>query len=241
MKKGLLILVATFTTIGLYAAHAQFRDPLETARQIVQNPTQPPSQLLPVQPPKQLPPPPTQPPHISASDKGIVVDQPGLGTITQPLDPTKPLANVESKTGNQAIDKAVNDANNNIQHAQKQLGDLARDGAMLPIKAAQEALKIVGDAAKKAIEDIVAAAKVALDNNIQALWKDYKWYVYEAGAALFVILMAPALVAAWIVRRIGRKREKKLYETLEKAQDALEDAKTVIRAYAQQTGVKLAA
>ena len=95
-------------------------------------------------------------------------------------------------------------------------------------------MKIVGDAAKKAIEDIVAAAKTTLESQLDALWAKYKWYVFAAGGVLFTILMSPALIAAWIVRRIGRRREKRM-------EVALEQAMKVIRVYAKEAGVKLPA
>jgi hypothetical protein len=72
-----------------------------------------------------------------------------------------------------------------------------------------------------------------VDNNEVPIER-VKFYVYLAGAALFTILMSPALIAAWIVRRIGRRREKKM-------ELALDQAIKVIRAYGKEAGVKLAA
>ena len=43
-------------------------------------------------------------------------------------------------------------------------------------------------AAKKAIEDIVAAAKAALEGQIDALWAKYKLYVFAAGGAALYAL-----------------------------------------------------
>jgi hypothetical protein len=177
-------------------------------------------------------------PHVSVQlprlDRApsVTVEQHGV-TTTIPGDPTKPIPSVESH-GNGAIDGPVNNANKAIQDAQDKLADAAKQAAEFPLKAAEDALKIVGDAAKKAIEDIVAAAKTALEGQINALWKEYKFYVYLAGAALFTTLMTPALIAAWLVRRIGRKREKKM-------ELALQQAMKVIHAYAKEAGVKLVA
>jgi hypothetical protein len=184
-------------------------------------PPPPPAPQITVDPPK-----PDKAPNLK-------VEAPGAGSVTFHGDPGKPAPDAHLE-GHGAIPDAVNKANDTIQDAQKKVEDAAKQAAEFPLKAAEDALKIVGDAAKKAIEDIVAAAKSALEKQIDDLWMTYKWDVYLAGAALFTILMTPALIAAWIVRRIGRRRERRM-------QAALDQAMRVIKAYASQAGVKLPA
>jgi hypothetical protein len=152
-------------------------------------------------------------------------------TITPSVTPVPPKTNV---SGNGFVATTINNANDTIQDAQKKAEDAAKQAAEFPLKATEDALKIVGDAAKKAIEDIVAAAKAALEGQIDAVWAKYKLYVFAAGGVLFTILMSPALIAAWLVRRIGRRREKKM-------ELALDQAIKVIRAYGKDAGVNRAA
>jgi hypothetical protein len=186
-------------------------------------------------PPAPPPPPPKvtiDPPKLDTAPN-LKVEAPGAGSVTFHGDPGKPAPDAHLE-GHGTIPDALNKANDTIQDAQKKAEDTAKQVAEFPLKAAEDALKIVGDAAKKAIEDIVAAAKTALEGQIDALWAKYRWYVFAAAGALFAILMSPALIAAWLVRRIGRRRERRM-------QAALDQAMKVIKAYASQAGVKLPA
>lgn len=210
---GLVFLFASLST-----AHAQKGFLSDTGKTLQK--TLPPSipQIVPTPSPKQV----VQQVQDSAPkvkvdpgrpDKApsLTVEQHGV-TTTIPGDPTKPIPAVESH-GNGALDAPINSINKTVQDAQQKLEDAKKDGLELPFKAAGEALKIVGDAAKKAIEDIVAAAKAALDKQLKALWEEYKIYVYAAGIGLVSVLMLPgfigALFAIWIVRRMDRKRARK--------------------------------
>lgn len=225
-KKGLILLLAAATVAGTTAVYAQLPPGATAVEHAVTHPAQTFQQLAPPAPHVSV-----EPPRIDRAPN-VTIEDHGVSTTIHG-DPTRLAPAVESH-GNGPIDSAVNNANNTIQNAQNQLADAARQGAQFPIKVAEDALKIVGDAAKKAIGDIVAAAKTALENQIDDLWKKYKLYVFLAGAALFTILMSPALIAAWIVRRIGRKREKKM-------ELALQQAMIVMHAYAKNAGVDLAA
>ena len=180
-----------------------------------------------------------QPPTVTPT---VRVDEP-LNPVTlkvekdgQTVTTTPSVTGVHDThiSGNGFVATTANKVNDTIQDAKKKAENAAKEVAEFPLKAAEDALKIVGDAAKKAIEDIAAAAKAALEGQIDALWAKYKWYVFAAGAALFTILMSPALIAAWLVRRISRAREKKM-------EAALDQAMKVIRAYGKEAGVKLAA
>lgn len=206
------LVIALAITVGGSTAHAQT---------VLERLTPPPPPRVTIDPPR-----PDRAPSLT-------VENP-QGSATLHADPMKPAPNVQSTTGNQTLDDSVSKANKTIQDAQNQAAVAAKQAAQFPLKAAEDALKIVGDAAKKAIQDIVEAAKKALEGQIDALWKEYQFYVYLAGVGLFLILMTPALIAAWIVRRIGRKRERKM-------EAALNAAMKLLRAYAEQAGVKIAA
>ncbi|MCP3399888.1 hypothetical protein [Bradyrhizobium sp. CCGB20] len=211
-KKGICFLIAATLFIGIPLAHADFlSDTKKKAEDSLPQVT-------------------VTPPRIDRAPSAEI-KTPGMKTeITS--DPTKPVPR-QTMEGNGELAKAFNNANKTIQDAQNQAADAAKQAAEFPLKAAEDALKIVGDAAKKAIEDIVAAAKAALEGQIDALWAKYKLYVVAAGAALLIVLMSPALIAAWLVRRIGRRREKRM-------ELALDEAMKVIRAHGKEAGVKLA-
>jgi hypothetical protein len=172
-------------------------------------------------------------PPTSDTAPSAKVEAPGVGTVVLHGDPGKPVPDVHIDAHG-AIADGLNKANDTIQDGQKKVEEAAKTAVEFPLTAAEAALKIVGDTAKKAIEDIVTAAKAALQTQIDDLWAKYKWKVYLAGGAFFAILMSPALIAAWLVRRIGRKRERKM-------DAALNEAMKVIRAYAKEAGVKVSA
>ncbi|MHB8268869.1 hypothetical protein [Bradyrhizobium sp.] len=226
-RKGICFVLAAIVA-GTTAVYAQLPKPpgATAVEQAVTHPAETIQQVAPSAPHLSV-----EPPRVDRAPS-LTLENHGVSVIV-PGGPTKPVPALQSH-GNGAIDPIVNNTNNTIQNAQNQLADAAKQGVQFPIKVAEDALKIVGEAAKKAIEDIAAAAKKALETQIDDLWKKYKLYVLLAGAALFAVLMCPALVAAWIVRRIGRKREKKM-------EVALEQAMKVIRAYAKEGGVKLTA
>jgi hypothetical protein len=231
--RGRYLLVACALLAGATAAHADFfSDRKKDAENALPSPPPPPKPKDVV---KALTPP-TVTPSVRADEPlnpvTLKADKDGQTvTITPSVTAVPPNTNI---SGNGLVAKTVNNANDTIQDAQKKVEDAAKQAAEFPLKAAEDALKIVGDAAKKAIEDIVAAAKAALEGQIDALWAKYKLYVFAAGGALFTILMSPALIAAWLVRRIGRRREKRM-------ELALDQAIKVIRAYGKEAGVKLAA
>jgi len=151
----------------------------------------------------------------------ITIEQHGI-TTTVTGDPTKPAPTVHSE-GNGAADDIINKAN---------------DIAQAPQKLADEAIKSIQNAATNAINGIVENVKKKVNDQIEQWKKDAKPYLYMAAGIFFLILLTPALIAsfttAWIVRCVNRKRTRK-------QELALEQAMVVVRAYAKDAGVKLAA
>jgi uncharacterized membrane protein YfcA len=73
-----------------------------------------------------------------------------------------------------------------------------------------------------------------VNDQIEQWKKDAKPYLYMAAGIFFLVLLTPALIASIITAWIGRKRARK-------RELALQQAMAVIRAYAKDAGVKIAA
>ena len=170
------------------------------------------------------------PPKLDTAPSATVT-VPGVVSTEVHGDPLKPVPDTHLEP-QMPLANELNKANDTIQGAQNKAEEEAKKVAAFPLEAAKAALDLVGNAAKDAIKDIVTTAKTAIDAQLQALWAEYQWKVYIAGGALFAILMLPALIAAWLVRRIGRRRERRM-------EAALDQAMKVIRAYAKEAGVKI--
>lgn len=150
---------------------------------------------------------------------------PGAPAPPPPPDPRKsPSENIAQEK--KAIEETAKqlpgatEAAKAAQGAEKAATDLAKQGAELPGQIAKEGVKLTVDAASelfKQVEDIVQKGVDKLEEKAKAklrkFWDDIKLYVYLAAAALFAILVIPAIISSiitvWLVRRMDRRRERK--------------------------------